>query len=130
MNYIHTFKKRERKTRVWIAVDRGRLRITAFKVGGGKSSVLRKLINKIGENNLKTVYTDGNFCYEEELGKNADIKHIVSKSDLLSGELRGASPILNVAPVFRLFVSANSKFLSFETFISLYICISIKYNIP
>ena len=57
------------------------MRITAFEVGGGKSSVLRKLINKIGENNLKTVCTDGNFCYEEELGKNADIKHIVSKSE-------------------------------------------------
>ena len=49
------------------------MRITAFEVGPEKSSVLRKLINKIGENNLKIVCTDGNFSYEEELGMNADI---------------------------------------------------------
>ena len=80
MNYIHKFKK-ERRTRVWTTVDREKLRITAFVLGPGKSSVLRKLINKIGENNLKIVCTDGNFSYEEELGINADIKHIVSKSE-------------------------------------------------
>ena len=57
------------------------MRITAFEIGPGKSSVLRKLINKIGENNLKIVCTDGNFSYDEELGMNADIKHIVSKSE-------------------------------------------------
>ena len=44
--------------------------ITAFEVAPGQSSVLRKLIDKIGKNNLKIVCTDGNFAYEEELGKN------------------------------------------------------------
>ena len=57
------------------------MRITAFEIGPGKSSVLRKLINKIGENNLKIVCTDGDFSYDEELGMNADIKHVVSKSE-------------------------------------------------
>ena len=57
------------------------MRITAFEVGPGKASVLRKLIDKIGENNLKIVCTDRNFSYEKELGMNADIKHIVSKSE-------------------------------------------------
>ena len=58
------------------------MRISAFEVGAGKVSVLRKLINKIGENNLKIVCTDGNFSYEEELGMNAEIKHVVSKSGI------------------------------------------------
>ena len=53
------------------------MRVSAFEVGIRKVSVLRKLINKIGDNNLKIVCTDGNFSYEEELGMNADIKHIV-----------------------------------------------------
>ena len=57
------------------------MRITAFEVGPGKASVLRKLIDKIGENNLKIVCTDGNFSYEEELGMNADIKYVISKSE-------------------------------------------------
>lgn len=57
------------------------MRITAFEVGPGKTSVLRKLINKIGGNNLNIVCTDGNFSYEEELGMYPDIKHIVSKSE-------------------------------------------------
>ena len=55
--------------------------ITAFEVGPGKASVLRKLIDKIGENNLKIVCSDGNFSYKEELGINANITHIVSKSE-------------------------------------------------
>ena len=66
---------------VWTAVDMKKMRITAFEIGPGKASILRKLIDKIGENNLKTVCTDGNFSYEEELGKNANIKHVVSKSE-------------------------------------------------
>ena len=68
--YTHMLKK-ERKTRVQTAVDREKLRITAFEVGPEKASVLRKLINIIGENNIKIVCTDGNCSYEEELGKNA-----------------------------------------------------------
>ena len=70
-----------KKQRVWTAVDRKKMRIVVFEVGPGKVSVLRKLINKIGENNLKIVCTDGNFSYEEELGMNADIKHVISKSE-------------------------------------------------
>ena len=58
---------------MWTAVDRKKMCITAFEVGPGKASVLRKLIDKIGEKNLKIVCTDGNFSYEEELGMNADI---------------------------------------------------------
>ena len=50
-------------------------------MGSGKASVLRKLIDKIGENNLKIVCTDGNFSYEEELSMNADIKHVINKSE-------------------------------------------------
>ena len=80
MSCIHTLKK-ERKTRIWTAVERKKMRITAFEIGPGKSSVLRKLINKIGENNLKIVCTDGDFSYDKELGMNADIKHVVSKSE-------------------------------------------------
>ena len=56
------------------------MRIPAFKVGPEKSSVLRKLIDKIGENSLKIVYTDENFSYEKELGMNTIITHVVSKS--------------------------------------------------
>ena len=55
--------------------------ITAFEVAPGQSSVLRKLIDKIGENNLKIVCTDVNFSYEEELCLIADIAHVVSKSE-------------------------------------------------
>ena len=47
--------------------------ISAFEVGLGKASVKK--------NTLKVVCTDGNFSYEEELGMNADIKHVVSKSE-------------------------------------------------
>ena len=57
------------------------MRISAFEVDPEKDLVLRKLINKIGENNLKIVCTDGNFSYEEELSMNADIKHVISKSE-------------------------------------------------
>ena len=60
MSYTRILKKR-RKTRVWTAVDRNKKRITAFEVGPGKASVLRKL--------------------EEELGMKADIKHVISKSE-------------------------------------------------
>ena len=35
------------KTRVWTAVDRGKMRITAFGIGSGKSSVLIKLIDRM-----------------------------------------------------------------------------------
>ena len=31
--------------------------------------------------NLKIVCTDGNFSYEEELGMNDEIKHVISKSE-------------------------------------------------
>ena len=55
--------------------------ITAFEVGPGKSKTLRKLIKKIGKNNLNIVCTDGNYSYGKELGKNVDIKHVVSKSE-------------------------------------------------
>ena len=55
--------------------------ISAFEVGPGKKTILRKLLNKLGENNLNVVCTDGNFSYAEELSMNADIKHIVSKSE-------------------------------------------------
>ena len=57
------------------------MRIMAFKVGPGKALVLKKLIDKIGGKNLKIECTDGNFSYEKELGKNANIKHVVSKSE-------------------------------------------------
>ena len=64
MSCIRMLKK-ERKTRVWTAVDRKKMHVTAFAIGPGKALVLRKLINKIGEKNLKIVCTDGNFSYEE-----------------------------------------------------------------
>ena len=41
------------------------MRITAFEVAPGKASVLSKLINKIGGNNLKIICTNVNFSYEE-----------------------------------------------------------------
>ena len=66
---------------VWTAVDMKKVCITAFEVVPGKTSVLRKLIDTNGDNNLKTVCTDGNFSYEKELGMNADITHVVSKSE-------------------------------------------------
>ena len=81
MDELYTFVKKILKTRVWTPVDRKKKRITAFEVGSGKASILRKLINKIGESNLKIVCTDGNFLYEEELGMHTDIKHVVSKSE-------------------------------------------------
>ena len=82
MDALYTYiKKKERKTRGWMAVDRKKMRITAFEIGHGKTSGLRKLINKIGEIILKTVCPDGYFLYEEELGKNANIKHVVSESE-------------------------------------------------
>ena len=55
--------------------------ITAFEVGPGTVSILRKLIDKIDENNLKIVCTDGNFSYEKELSIDANITHVVSKSE-------------------------------------------------
>ena len=73
--------KKERKTRVWTAVDRKKMRITGFEVVPGKASVLRKLIKKIGENNLKIVCTYGNFSYEERPGMNSKFKHVMRKSE-------------------------------------------------
>ena len=71
MDALYTYiKKKERKTRGWTAVDRKKMRITAFEIGPGKASILRKLIDKIGKNNLKIVCTVGKLTYEEELGKN------------------------------------------------------------
>ena len=81
MNELYTFVKKTLKTRIWIAVDRNKSRICAFVVGPEKRKSLRKLIDNIDANNLKIVCTDGNFAYEEELGMNADIKHVVSKSE-------------------------------------------------
>ena len=49
------------------------MRISAFEVE--TDSLNFKQIN------LKIVCTDGNFSYEEELGMNADIKHVISKSE-------------------------------------------------
>ena len=60
-------------------VDRNKIGITAFEIGSWKASVLREVINKIGENNLKTVCTDGNFAYNAELSVNANIKHVESE---------------------------------------------------
>ncbi len=57
------------------------MRITAFEVAPGKASVLSKLINKIGKNNLKIICTNGNFSYEGELGMHTDIKYVLSKSE-------------------------------------------------
>ncbi|MBQ2173723.1 MAG: IS1 family transposase, partial [Alphaproteobacteria bacterium] len=48
----------------------------------GKRKSLRKLIDNIDANNLKIVCTDGNFAYEEELSMNANIKHVISKSEI------------------------------------------------
>ena len=56
MNCMHLLKKRNQR-KVWIADEKNMVRITAFEVGAGKASVLRKLIDKIGENNLKIVCT-------------------------------------------------------------------------
>ena len=44
MDELYTFVKKTLKTRVWTAIDRKKMRITAFEVGPGKASVLRKLI--------------------------------------------------------------------------------------
>ena len=49
------------------------MRISAFEVE--TDSLNFKQIN------LKIVCTDGNFSYEEELGMNADIKYVISKSE-------------------------------------------------
>ena len=81
MDELYTFVKKTLKTRIWIAIDRNKSRICAFVVGSGKRKSLRKLIDNIDENNLNIVCTDGNFSYEEELGMDADIKHVVSKSE-------------------------------------------------
>ena len=43
MDELYTYIKKRRKTRVWTAVDRNKMRITVFEVGPGKASVLRKL---------------------------------------------------------------------------------------
>ena len=37
---------------VWTAVDREKMRITAFEIGPGKTSDLRKLINKMSKDFL------------------------------------------------------------------------------
>ena len=53
-------EKKQEKVEVWEmnkSIDRswyGKMRIGAFEVESGKALVLRKLIKKIGENNLNT----------------------------------------------------------------------------
>ena len=44
--------------------------IKRFCIGEGTSKNLRKLVDKIGENNLKIILTYSNFVYESELGIN------------------------------------------------------------
>jgi IS1 family transposase len=56
------------------------LRFSAFEIGDGEAGTLRKLLNKLDENNLKIVCTDGNQTYCEELSPNIDIQHIVTKA--------------------------------------------------
>ena len=55
MDKLFAFVKKTLKTRVWTAVDRNKKSISAFEVGSGKASALRKLIDKIEKNNLKIV---------------------------------------------------------------------------
>ena len=52
--WIVYFCKKSLKTQVLTGVDREKMRITAFEVGPGKASVLRKLIKKI---NLEIIYS-------------------------------------------------------------------------
>ena len=44
MDELYTFVKKTLKTRVWMSADRKKMYISAFEVGLGKASVLRKLI--------------------------------------------------------------------------------------
>ena len=68
MDVLFTFMK------VGIAVDRNKMRITAFEVGPWKSFSFKKI-------NLKIISSRQEFSYEEELSVNADITHVVSKSE-------------------------------------------------
>ncbi|MDR1609287.1 MAG: hypothetical protein LBR78_00310 [Holosporales bacterium] len=54
---------------------------SAFEVGTGEAATLRKLLDRLGEDKLSVVCTDGNPAYHEELSLNADIRHVVTKAE-------------------------------------------------
>ena len=79
MNCIRLLKKRIQQ-KVWTAVDRNRMRITAFEVGEGTRKVLEKLLCKVELDKIKIICTVGNFRCDEELRCIPHIRHVISKS--------------------------------------------------
>ncbi|MDR3266100.1 MAG: hypothetical protein LBT24_00825 [Tannerella sp.] len=68
--------------RVWTAVDRNRLRFAGFKVGDASSETLRKFWKEITKsNNVEIVCSDGNPSYAEIFEEDADVEHLVTKSE-------------------------------------------------
>ncbi|MDR1335125.1 MAG: hypothetical protein LBJ19_02545 [Holosporaceae bacterium] len=62
-------------------VDRNRLRFAGFEVGDSSSDTFRRLWDKLKAQTLNFVCTDGNPVYTEVLGEDADLKHVVTKSE-------------------------------------------------
>ena len=61
MDELYTYvKKKERKTRIWTAVNRKKMRITAFEIGLGKSSSFKTLFSTMTKKNqgLQQITTD------------------------------------------------------------------------
>jgi IS1 family transposase len=71
---------------VWTAVDRNRLRISAFEVRSGDTETFRRLWDRMKHNVLEYVCTDGNPSYSEVLCEDNDIKHVVIKSETCLGD--------------------------------------------
>ena len=57
------------------------MRFAAFEIGPGNTATLKRLWKKSEENEIDFVCTDGNYSYSDIVSQNADIKHIVSKSE-------------------------------------------------
>ena len=80
--------------------------ITSFMLSPWKASVLRKLINRIGENNLKMVLTRFCLCQCEFFVRNRDVymhtclPHIVSQSETCA--VSRVNPLLRSLLLFQI----------------------------
>ena len=56
--------------KVWTAVDRSRLKFVDFEVGKGNVYTFKKLWNKVKNNRIGCICTDGHKVYKDELPVN------------------------------------------------------------
>jgi insertion element IS1 protein InsB len=87
-------------TRIWLAVDRNRLEVIAFHVGGGTRNDAKSIWKKLTHSCIPLIVcTDGNYSYASVIPKHKT--HIISKSETCLVEAKNSSLRDNLARLNR-----------------------------